>query len=187
MKFPWIICLYIPAGCTGLFQPCDVGLQRVLKVAIRNSAHSDIVDETVTALRNNTPADRIINDQTVGTLRDCSIQWLVEGFRAINDSQLVKKAFSLCRVPNTEFNLSHESLTSREALRALAAFSKSNPDVYREFTSGKQQPPAESEDDLETGEDAGADAGYTVVEVSEAVLRAQTAEEATQPLFDDGG
>ncbi|KAG8767379.1 hypothetical protein FRC12_006277 [Ceratobasidium sp. 428] len=61
--------------------------------------------------------------------------------------------------------------------------------MYRKFTSGKQQPPAESEDDLEPGEgaeDLEGDAGWTVIEIADAVLRAQTAEEATQP-FDDGG
>ncbi|KAG8760205.1 hypothetical protein FRC12_009606 [Ceratobasidium sp. 428] len=61
--------------------------------------------------------------------------------------------------------------------------------MYREFTSGKRQPPAESDVDLESSEgdeDFEADTGYTVIEVVDAVLRAQTAEEVTQP-FDDGG
>ena len=31
---PWICIHYVPANCTGLFQPCDVGIQRVLKLAI---------------------------------------------------------------------------------------------------------------------------------------------------------
>ena len=33
--YPWIQIHYIPANCTGLFQPCDVGIQQVLKLAIR--------------------------------------------------------------------------------------------------------------------------------------------------------
>jgi len=33
--FPWIRIHYVPANCTGLFQPCDVGIQRVLKLAVR--------------------------------------------------------------------------------------------------------------------------------------------------------
>lgn len=26
-EYPWIILDYVPPGCTGLFQPCDVGMQ----------------------------------------------------------------------------------------------------------------------------------------------------------------
>jgi len=33
--YPWIQIHYIPANCTGLFQPCDVGIQRILKLALR--------------------------------------------------------------------------------------------------------------------------------------------------------
>ena len=36
--YPWIQIHYIPANCTGLFQACDVGIQRVLKLAIKHSA-----------------------------------------------------------------------------------------------------------------------------------------------------
>ena len=33
--YPWITINYIPGGCTGLWQPADVGIQRPLKHAIR--------------------------------------------------------------------------------------------------------------------------------------------------------
>jgi len=43
--YPWIRIHYVPANCTGLFQPCDVGIQRVLKLAIRRSALQDIIND----------------------------------------------------------------------------------------------------------------------------------------------
>jgi hypothetical protein len=91
-NYPWIIVLFVPGGCTGLFQACDVGLQRLLKLAISKHAHADIVAETVDALRSGTPPEKVINDQSVGTLRDRSVRWMVEGYRAINKPELIKKA-----------------------------------------------------------------------------------------------
>lgn len=31
--YPWLILLYIPACCTSELQPCDVGVNKILKVA----------------------------------------------------------------------------------------------------------------------------------------------------------
>ena len=49
-SYLWIRIHYVPANCTGLFQPCDVGIQQVLKLAIRRSALQDIVGDTVEQL-----------------------------------------------------------------------------------------------------------------------------------------
>ena len=46
----WIRIHYVPANCTGLFRPCDVGIQRVLKLAIRCSALQDIINNTTEQL-----------------------------------------------------------------------------------------------------------------------------------------
>ena len=37
---PWILVHYVPGGCTGIFQPCDVGIQRILKLAMQRTALS---------------------------------------------------------------------------------------------------------------------------------------------------
>ncbi|QRV83006.1 DDE superfamily endonuclease [Ceratobasidium sp. AG-Ba] len=182
-NFSWIIMLYIPANCTGLFQPCDVGLQRILKLAIRNSAHSDIMKETLDALESGVLAEQIVNNQTLWTLRNRSLQWIVDGYDAINDEAIVKKAFSLCAVPGTEFNLSYDSLTSRAALRELASFSQTNAAKYHEFTLGGEQLQDGWEEDPEEMRDVeDGDGGCTVSEVSIAVLRAATASEAMRPI-----
>jgi len=48
--YPWIRIHYVPANCTGLFQPCDVGIQRVLKLAIKHTALQDIINDTTEQL-----------------------------------------------------------------------------------------------------------------------------------------
>ena len=49
---PSIILDFVPGGCTGVHQPCDVGIQRPLKLSIRKSYHEDIVAEFVSQLEN---------------------------------------------------------------------------------------------------------------------------------------
>ncbi|PUU72584.1 hypothetical protein B9Z19DRAFT_1009031, partial [Tuber borchii] len=36
--YQWLILVFVPAGCTGIFQPCDVGLQRFYKHHIKLEA-----------------------------------------------------------------------------------------------------------------------------------------------------
>lgn len=90
-EYPWIIVLFVPGGCTGLFQACDVGLQRILKLAIARRAHADVVVETVNALQSGTAPEQVVNDQGIGTLRNRSVSWMIEGYHAINRSELIKK------------------------------------------------------------------------------------------------
>ncbi|KAF8594519.1 hypothetical protein BDV93DRAFT_458857 [Ceratobasidium sp. AG-I] len=89
--YPWIIILYVPGGCTGLFQACDVGLQRILKLAIRQASHADVVNETLAALESGTSPEAIVNDQSRQTLRNRSVNWILQGFHAINKPEIVQK------------------------------------------------------------------------------------------------
>lgn len=43
-EHPELIILYVPAGCTGVFQPCDVGLQRLFKHNVKKSASQYFVN-----------------------------------------------------------------------------------------------------------------------------------------------
>jgi len=40
-----IIVLFVPGGCTGLWQPLNVGIQRILKLSVHRSAHRNVVKE----------------------------------------------------------------------------------------------------------------------------------------------
>lgn len=93
--YPWIILQYVPGGCTGLFQACDVGIQRILKLAIRHACHEDIVEETLELLEAHVPASEIVNDSTLKTLRDRSVRWILAGYDAVNDVNLIQKVCHL--------------------------------------------------------------------------------------------
>ncbi|KAG8695975.1 hypothetical protein FRC09_008821 [Ceratobasidium sp. 395] len=190
--YPWIILLFVPGGCTGLFQACDVGLQRILKLAIRQAAHRDVVDETLAALADGTAPEAVVNDQGRQTLRNRSVDWLLRGFYAINRPDIVQKAFRLCSVPGTEFNLSYQSLTSRDARQAILRLSSTNPDVYAEIMAGTvsvlQDDPAQAAttDSAAASDwelvDAEEDLNHTVDEVAAFVLSANSASEAAEPI-----
>lgn len=67
---PNIIINFVPGNCTGIWQPLDVGIQRVLKQSMKRSAHKDIVDETHAHLDSGTSVHMFKLDTTLGTLRD---------------------------------------------------------------------------------------------------------------------
>ena len=92
--YPWIRYRFIPGGCTGVAQPCDVDLQRVIKLEIKRRQHADIVDETLALLGNGTPAAELKLDTRIGTLRDRSINWFVHSYNTVNKPEIVKKVGS---------------------------------------------------------------------------------------------
>ncbi|QRV88087.1 ATP-binding cassette sub-family A member 6 [Ceratobasidium sp. AG-Ba] len=110
--YPWIGIKFVPAICTGYFQARDISIQRVLKIAIRKAAQTDIVAETQ-------------------KLR--SVQWLVHEYRTIKNNGMVKKAFGLCTFPGASSNLSYESLNGRDARKALKDFFATDPKLYDEI------------------------------------------------------
>ena len=89
--YPWIWIHYIPANCTGLFQPCDVGIQRILKLAIRRSALKDIVDDTMQQLNAGVEPSKVVFERKLGMVRNRSVSWLVNGYEAINKREVVEK------------------------------------------------------------------------------------------------
>jgi hypothetical protein len=95
--YPWIRIHYIPANCTGLFQPCDVGVQRVLKLAIRRTALKDIVDDTMQQLKDGVTPDKVVFVKKLAAVRDRSVGWLVNAYEAINNRELVEKVSYLLK------------------------------------------------------------------------------------------
>jgi hypothetical protein len=85
---PTIILDYIPGGCTGIAQPCDVGIQWPFKLSIKQSYHEDIVMEVLCQLNNH---EAVAIDDRLGTLRNRSAGWLWNAYRTINQPSLVKK------------------------------------------------------------------------------------------------
>ena len=89
---PNIILDFVPGGCTGIHQPCDVGIQRPLKLSIRKSYHEDIVAEFVSQLNNGCTVLKI--DDSIGVLRDRSVNWMWNAFSVLQNKELIKKVCS---------------------------------------------------------------------------------------------
>ncbi|EED85048.1 predicted protein [Postia placenta Mad-698-R] len=114
-------------------QPCDTGIQQPLKHVIRQAQHADLVAEALDQIKNkpggSDPQMKV--DMTLGTLRDRSVGWLVDAYRAVNKPEIVKKAFELCQIEDKPYNLSHQSLTSHAALQLLRNIEQNEPDVWQ--------------------------------------------------------
>ena len=89
--YPWIQIHYVPANCTGLFQPCDVGIQRVLKLAIKCTALQDVINDTVEQLKSGVTPSAVTFEKKLPVVGDRSVRWLVNGYEAINNPELIKK------------------------------------------------------------------------------------------------
>ncbi|KZV59291.1 hypothetical protein PENSPDRAFT_595721, partial [Peniophora sp. CONT] len=94
-RWPWLCLRFVPGGMTGLAQPCDVGIQRVYKLSIKNSQLNDVVAETMEYLEEERDPALFLLDTRIAVLRDCSVSWLVQAWHTINQPELVKKV-SIC-------------------------------------------------------------------------------------------
>ncbi|OJA17054.1 hypothetical protein AZE42_11364, partial [Rhizopogon vesiculosus] len=79
-------------------------------------------------------------DTTLPTLRERSVQWLLDGYRAINKPEIIKQAFASCHA-GTLFNLSFESLSSRNALQRLRDVQRNEPDLWEQIVTRQYQLP----------------------------------------------
>lgn len=92
---PNIIIQFVPARMTGLFQPCDVGIQRIFKHSTRKSAHEDVVQEVLTKLKAGQSPETLSVDAGVKTLRNRTVRWLWKAFTDLNHPGIVKKVCHL--------------------------------------------------------------------------------------------
>lgn len=111
---PNIIILYVPGGCTGIWQPLDVGIQRLLKLSIKRSAHRDIVEEALRQIKADKAVHDIKLDTTVGTLRDRSVGWVVQVINDLSDPAVIMRVhllltFLSLRQSNCSFIFRHSS------------------------------------------------------------------------------
>ncbi|KAG9122469.1 hypothetical protein FRC07_001129 [Ceratobasidium sp. 392] len=141
---------------------------RTLKLSIQQAAHNDVVDETFRAIESGTLPEDVVNDQSLQTLRNRSVNWILAGYHAINKPDIVHQAFRLCAVPETEFNLSYESLTSRSARQAILRLSETDPLVYADIMGsshttasqaivGPEEPVFGASDQDDSGSEYGSD------------------------------
>ena len=76
----------------GLWQPCDVGIQHMLKLAVKHSQQSAVVREVSSQLQTGMKAHNITLDTKLGTLRDHVPATLIDAYHSINNPQRIQKA-----------------------------------------------------------------------------------------------
>jgi hypothetical protein len=84
-----IILHYVPAGCTGVFQACDVGIQRIFKHSLKRSYHADIVSDILEQVK--AEATKVEIDKRIEVWRDRSVRWLWDAYKTLNNEKTVKK------------------------------------------------------------------------------------------------
>ena len=186
---PTIILDYVPGGCTGLHQPCDVGIQWLFKHSIKRSYHEAVVEEMMKQIK---VGEVITIDKCLHTLCDRSTGWLWNAFNTVNNTNLVKKvrlvahhrkilivfqAFEMSRVQG--WNLSYESLTSFEARDRMRRLRTEDPEFWKELDEGRVQIPRPDEQVFEDAppaeeDDAGDDSSVPLEAVIASVITGQT-------------
>ncbi|KAJ6472516.1 hypothetical protein C8R45DRAFT_1164232 [Mycena sanguinolenta] len=78
--FPFIILIFVPNGCTGLFQPADVGLQRVAKHILKQDSLDYLVDVFQNQRKQGTAPKDVKFPSSLPVLRDTSVRGLVKIF-----------------------------------------------------------------------------------------------------------
>jgi len=63
-----ICLLFVPGGCTGVWQPLDVAIQCPLKLSLRRSAHRDLVAKVTAHLEGPDSEDLIALDMRLPIL-----------------------------------------------------------------------------------------------------------------------
>ncbi|KAJ7934276.1 hypothetical protein B0H13DRAFT_2306007 [Mycena leptocephala] len=155
---PFIIIIFVPGGCTGKFQPCDMSINRLLKHSIKRSAHEDMVSEMVAQIEEAEKSKQknpvISVDRTEGYLRDKSPGWLWDVYQVVNEPEVAKKvclqliydllrfseiseAFEGCKAK--QWNLSYECLTGFEARQELRDLKATQPEFWVELESGRMR------------------------------------------------
>jgi hypothetical protein len=91
---PNIVLLFIPANCTGIFQPADVGLQRPTKHILKRELFQYIVDYHQSETATGVAAEDVKISTSYPVLRNASVAGLVTAYdfmQTVEGQDLIKK------------------------------------------------------------------------------------------------
>lgn len=88
-KHPSIVLMFVPGGCTGVFQPCNVGIQRPLKQAITQAQSGSCVQELLSQFEDGRSMDEAVLDESPHGLQNHIPAALMEAWKKINCSSVV--------------------------------------------------------------------------------------------------
>jgi hypothetical protein len=111
-EFPNIILIYVPGNCTGIFQPQDVGIQRVAKHKLKQSMLQFQVDGHQAQLAAGITPGNVKFSSSYPVLRDASVQCCVDLYDWMSSPdgrdliKRVKVFISLLTTPHLMFGIS---------------------------------------------------------------------------------
>ncbi|KAG6824721.1 hypothetical protein H0H92_006024 [Tricholoma furcatifolium] len=111
---PNVFLMFVPANCTGIFQPADVGIQRILKHFLRQETLTYLVDSHRKQVANGLTPAQVKFTTSLPALRDASVQPIVNLFNYLSSSagrKIIQQAWEKCTVK--EWNLGAQCLTDR--------------------------------------------------------------------------
>jgi hypothetical protein len=127
-EFPNIILLFVPNNCTGIFQPQDVGIQRVAKHHLRQSMLNFLVQCHQSQVAAGITPENVTFSNSYPVLRDASVRACVDLYDWLTTpegQEIVKRSWEKCVVPDkSQYNLSYECLSSRDTRKALRQYLK---------------------------------------------------------------
>jgi hypothetical protein len=77
-KYPYIILIFVPGGCTGLLQPADIGLPRVSKHILKQDLLDYLVDVFKTQSANGVAPKDLKFPSSLPVLRNATVRGLVK-------------------------------------------------------------------------------------------------------------
>jgi DDE superfamily endonuclease len=86
---PTIFIDFVPAGCTGVAQPCDVGIQHVFKHIMNQCFMEDVVGMALAQLDK---GEAISLDEWLPTLCNASVRWLWTAYQILNKKSYKRSA-----------------------------------------------------------------------------------------------
>ncbi|KIK73987.1 hypothetical protein PAXRUDRAFT_78838, partial [Paxillus rubicundulus Ve08.2h10] len=76
-EYPYVILCFVPTGCTGIFQPTDVGLNHVIKHQIKQHQTEYLVATHQEQINSSLITEQVKFTTSLPVLRDASVDGIV--------------------------------------------------------------------------------------------------------------
>ncbi|KAJ7247701.1 hypothetical protein C8J57DRAFT_1240641 [Mycena rebaudengoi] len=135
-EHPYIILIFVPGGCTGLFQPADVSLQRVAKHILKQDSLNYLVDVFQSQSKAGVAPKDVKFPSSLPVLCDATVRGLVkmyDYFQTLEGHKIVQQAWRKCEVTGMEWNLSPDCLYGKASEKALREFLRQDQTLATEI------------------------------------------------------
>ena len=160
---PHIILLYVPGGCTGKFQPCDVIVQRPFKASVTSDFQNWVAAQCTDQISSGVLPGEVRLSTSKPLLRDLNCEWMYRSWKLLTEKEAQMKAgwekCGLLRAWEKEFQTQAKRMNAEGALFPNEAPTSHVPggEIILEGQSWQSQPCSASDvytDDAGEGVDA---------------------------------